>query len=405
MKISRQAAGPSVSNTARRAVTLALALALSITLVPATADAQFSGHKKWWYALIGAAVAGIPAYVFSSGRTINDNCNSQGCITVVVASVGATVGFLIGAESDSRYNRRMAAGPSIKYEFQNVPLGIVPDRMTGFSGGAAVVGVGGARIVRRDGTVLDRAFGVRGIEDVAVLPMLDLLVLSTAANLIAFPVAADSGQGEVIDERGGGAMELFDQRLAVASFDSLRLLQVHQASGRTEVETHVEIENFDFVTDMAFSSYGRTGWVLSDNLLRAYNSDLENIGEIILPAAGRTVRADGNRLVVAAGSNGTFILDATDPGAAEVVQHFEGVRFAYAADIHQNRLFVAAGPEGVVVVDISTPELNVIGVARELNFASDVVVDDRGIAWIMDRDGQRIQIAQFESEAAAGLSR
>lgn len=393
------------SAAARR--TIALALALILFSLPVTGEAQglFPGKKKWFYALIGAAVAGIPAYIFSSqGSTFSDNCSSTGCVTTIVALAGGTVGLLIGLEADARYNRRMAAGPSIEYDFQNVPLGLVPDRMTGFAGGAAVAGVGGARIVMRDGTLLKRGFGVRGIEDVAVLPAVDLLVLSTASNLIAFPVGADSGQGEVIDERGGGAMEVFEERLAVAGLDSLRVLQLRRAAEGTAVDTRAGVENFDFIADMAFSPYGRTGWVLIDDRLISYTAELDKVGEIVLPAPGRTVRADGSRLVIAAGSDGVFILDAADPAAPRVVQHFEGVRFAYAADLHGDRLYVAAGPEGVVLVDVSDPGLRVLGVARHVTFATDVVVGDDGAAWILDRDGQRVQIAEFASEAVAGMS-
>ena len=155
---------------------------------------------------------------------------------------------------------------------------------------------------------------------------------------------------------------------------------------------------------MAFSSFGRIGWVLSDHLLIAYTSNLDKVSETILPAAGRSVRADGSRLAVAAGTHGVFILEATDPASPTVVKQFEGVRFAYGADLYRERLYVAAGPEGVVVVDASGPELSVIGVARELTFAADVVVGDDGVAWILDRDGQRVQIAEIEKETVASRS-
>ena len=99
------------SKMAQRAI--AFTLALLFFWLPVTAEAQFGGKKKWVYAFAGAVIAGVPAYAFSQGNTINDNCSSEACVTVVAASVGAVVGFLIGLESDNRYNRKMAAGPSM----------------------------------------------------------------------------------------------------------------------------------------------------------------------------------------------------------------------------------------------------------------------------------------------------
>ncbi len=385
-----------VTRAATRRIIAAL-LALCLVYVPVSADAQglFAGKKSWVYALVGAAIVGIPAYFITNASTVNDNCSSRSCVTLVGVALGAGVGFLIGRELDHKYNRRMAAGPSLKYNFDNVPLDLVPDRMSWFPGGAAVIGLGGARIVMRDGSVISRAFGVRGIEDAAVLPDLELLVLSTASSLLAFPVASDSGQGQVIDERGGSSMEVFDERLVVAGLDSLRLLALVKTADGTSVETLAGLENFDFITDMAFSAYARTGWVLIEDRLVAYSSDLEKVGEMTLPAAGRSVRTDGNRLAVAAGSHGVYILEAADPAAARVVQEYTGLRFAYAADLDGDVLYVAGGSEGVVVLDIGNSEPRVIGVAREVEFASDVVIGSDGEAWILDREGRKVQIADF----------
>ena len=120
-----------------------------------------------------------------------------------------------------------------------------------------------------------------------------------------------------------------------------------------------------------------------------------------MPAAGRTVRGHGNRLAIAAGTNGVYVLDASDPAAPRVVQQYTGVRFAYAADLEGDRLYVAAGTEGVAVVDISGDQPRVIGVARHTEFATDVRVSGVGKAWILDRDGELVQIVDFGVTNAA----
>ncbi len=375
---------------------LILALAFTVALAPA-AEAQggFKSNRRWLFTLIGAVVAGVPSYAFAGDATVKGNCTSKTCVGVAAGLIGAGIGFLIGSELDSRYKRRMAAGPSLTYSFQNVPLDLVPDRLTGFQGGAAVIGLGGARIVFRDGTVRRRAAGVRGIEDVAVVPAEDLLILSTFSNLLTFPVNDDVAPGQVVDERGGGSLQLFQNNLAVAGLDSLRLLRIQRTAREVSVATLTEVESFDYVTDMAFSDFGRIGWVLMEDRLASYTADLEKIAETELPAAGRSVRARGSLLAVAAGSNGVYILEAADPAAPRVVQHYSGVSFAFAADLDGDLLYVAAGSDGVVVVDIGGSVPTVIGVARETRFATDVVVTESGDVWILDRDGRSVQLADL----------
>lgn len=396
-------AGPVGSTRLRRA--LALVLAVAVFAGPEMAEAQALKKNRRWLFAVGAAIAvGASAYSFNEGSTVNSICSSKECVGIVAGVMGAAVGFLIGAELDSRYSRRMAAGPSLKYEFQDVPLGFVPDRMSGFTGGAAVVGLGGARVVWRDGTVFSRGSRVRGIEDSAVLPDLDLLVLSTFSNLIGFPLEDDSAQGQVIDERGGSTMEVFADHLAVAGADSLRLLRVGRQEDEISLERVGAFEQSDFVTDMTFSDFGRIGWVLVGDRLSSYTPSLERLGEVVLPAAGRTVRAAGSRLAVASGTRGVFLLDAADPTAPRVVSEYTGVRFAYAADLAGDLLYVAAGPEGVAVVDVRGSEPRVVGVAREVRFVTDVVVDDSGAVWILDRDGERLRIAELNLQQVAGAA-
>lgn len=380
---------------------LSLALVLSVTL-PQVAEAQggFKANRRWLFGVLGALLAGAPAFALSGDGGSTATCSSKTCVGIAAAVIGGGIGYLIGSELDSRYKRRMASGPSLDYSFRNVPLGFVPDRLTGFRGGAAVVGLGGARIVLRDGTVRSRAAGVRGIQDVAVLPEEDLLILSTFSNLLTFPLTDDTAQGEVVDERGGGSLQLFRENLAVAAPDSLRLLRIEREPQQVSVATLAEVENLEYVTDLAFSSFSRVGWVLMEQRLAAYTVDLEKIGEIELPAAGRTVRANGTRLAVAAGSNGVYVLEASDPEAPRVVQHYDGVSFALAADLDGDRLYVAAGSQGVAVVDISGAEPIVLGIARAARFASDVVVAEGGDVWILDRDGRRVQLADLRGQTA-----
>lgn len=372
---------------------------ISLLFVPEPAEAQFlKTNRKWIFAVVGAAAAGIPAVAFSADKESGPACSSKECMGTVAGLIGGAIGYLVGGELDSRYARRVAAGPSIDYDFEDVPLGITPSRMTVFPGGAVVVGVGGARIVRRDGTVVPRGTGVRGIEDVEVMPREDLLVLITFSNLLAFSLADESAKGQVIDELGGNSLGAFSDRLAVAGRDSLRLLSLIRSGDSISVETVTNRENASFVTDMTFSSFAGVGWILMEDRLVAVGPDLGVLGELKLPAPGRSVRAAGDRLVVAAGSDGVFVIDG-NPEAPEVVLTYKGLKFAYAADLDGDTLYVAGGPEGAAVVDVSGSEPMTIGIARESRFPVDITVTGAGEVWILDRQGRSIQIANFQPRA------
>ncbi len=387
----------------KRALALALLLIICVPSVGLTQETR--GTKKYLYMVIGALVAAVPTYLLAQDDQFDNLCSNDECLAFIAGAAGAGVGYLIGSEMDAKYERRMAAGPTLDYDQQTFPLGMMPDRMTAFPNGAAVIGLQGARIVSTDGTITERGVGVRGLEDLAVLPELNLLVLSTFSSLIGFSIDADTAPGQVIDERGGGAMEVFQDRLAIAGFDSIRVFRVRQTTQGFSVETLAAMENVEFVTDMTFNPFQRTAWILLEDRVVAYTSDLEKVADLQLPAAGRTVRARGDRLVVAAGTEGVYVLNATDPRAPRVVQHYTGVRFAYAADLDGDRLYVAAGPEGLAVVDISGSSPTVVGVARDVQFANDVVTAGSGKAWILDRDGHAVQIATFGNEAAAESGR
>ena len=378
------------TGTPRKLLILLLtATVLLATSSSALAQDKYVSNRRWIYAVVGGVVVGGAAATVSNSSE------------VAAGLIGAGVGFLIGRDVDKMNARRYAAGPSIKYDYKNFSLGMVPDRMTSFPGGAAVVGLGGAKIVMKDGSIASRAVGVRGIEDVALLPSSDLLVLSTASSLIAYPAGDASAKGQVIDDRGGGSMAALQNQLAVAGRDSLRVLDVKTDGEDVSTETVASEETFEFIVDMAYDPFHRITWVLTEDVLSGYTSDLRKVAEVTIPAPGRTVRARGSQLVVAAGASGVYVLDAANASTPRVVKHFTGVRFAYAADLDGSLLYVAAGDEGVPIVDITGSEPRVVGVARQVSFASDVVVAGESEVWILDREGRQIQIAEFEIENAS----
>ena len=83
----------------RRSIALALAIALVVAL-PTAGPAQETpkSYKKWYLAVGGAILAAIPAYVFTADGGFESGCSSKGCVTLVAAIIGGSIGFLVGME-------------------------------------------------------------------------------------------------------------------------------------------------------------------------------------------------------------------------------------------------------------------------------------------------------------------
>ena len=78
------------------------------------------------------------------------------------------------------------------------------------------------------------------------------------------------------------------------------------------------------------------------------------------------------------------IIDITDAAHPKSRGDWTAARFAYDVSIDGQRLFVAAGPEGVYLVNLADATTQTIGVARALGFASAIVSHD-GHTFILDR--------------------
>lgn len=358
------------------------------------------GKRRILFAMLGAVVAGVPAYLASEQASSGGPCTTRGCLTTMGVVIGGGAGFLIGLELDRRHTRRLAAGPSLRAETPplRVPLSLVPEQMAAFEGGAVVTGLTGANLVFGDGRVVPRATGIRGIEDAAVLAQQDLVVFATASGLLAFPLSGDTARGSLLDRTGGSALEAVDADLAVGDASEIRILRVESVDGAPSAERVAAVASGGLVADLTWNPFARVAWALVENRLVAFApGTLERLGEVELPGPGLAVRVRGDRAIVAAGSHGVVLVDIRDPAAPEVVQVIRGIRFAYAADVAAGRLHVAAGADGVVVLDVADESApRVIGVIRTVGFARDVFAEG-GRLWVLDRLGRKVEITDLSA--------
>jgi hypothetical protein len=127
-------------------------------------------------------------------------------------------------------------------------------------------------------------------------------------------------------------------------------------------------------------------WVATDSALASYSlagDSLVQLASTRLRGGVRSVRADGSRVVVAAGERGLWLFD----GDGDTVRErfvWTGARFAYDALITRERVYVAGGGEGLYVLDARAARGAVLGLARQLGFAV-ALGESGGYTYVLDR--------------------
>ena len=107
------------------------------------------------------------------------------------------------------------------------------------------------------------------------------------------------------------------------------------------------------------------------------------------------------RTMAAAGSDGVFLLDISNPAAPVLLGTATGFDFAYDAVLDGAQLYVAAGPRGLLLVDVTDPAAAaLLGSGRQFGFAVDLARDDAGRILVVDRMGRTLHIVEVQREAS-----
>ena len=373
-------------NTCRLSVS-AVVLAVAVVLPPATAAAQEDGpgsHRKWLGAAIGAVVIGVPTFTSADFPTLG-TCARTECFAPLATAVGFTLGFLLGKEFDDGAARRFVAGPRLDLRPRHtVQLPFLPDR--GRAAGAAALWSGAEGLVRLQGETLSPLGGIRGLRDVALVEESAAIVAATASGLFALPTARDDIPGRRIDARGvrlvaagsGGG-------LVVSGAGGLLGFSSLGRGTRLEVSEAARTRGDPLAADLVWPRASRIAWVLEGPRLVARDGGtLAEVAALELSAAARSLDVDAALGVVAAGRDGVFVIDLSDPAMPRLAARYQGIRSALDVALLESRAYVAAGEQGLVIVDLTRPSAPAVsGVVRNLGSPS-LVLRTSGQVWVVD---------------------
>jgi hypothetical protein len=228
---------------------------------------------------------------------------------------------------------------------------------------------------------------------VAGVPTRDAVLASTSSGLFAFTLRGDAAEGrQILRDPASTLRAIGGDEVVVGSSELLRRLRLSGMGTQVEAAEEARAEAVGVISDMAFSSFAGVLWTLADNRLVARTpSQLQEVGSLQLPVAGRTLSLSGGRGVITAGSQGLLVVDVSRPEAPRLLGRLEDTGFVFDAVLEGDRAYVAAGQAGLLVVDISdaaTPRT--VGVGRRLGYVTAVAPAGGGKLYVLDRNGPRL---------------
>jgi LVIVD repeat-containing protein len=333
-------------------------------------------------AAAGALISGIVSKAFT--RSINPAAVAAGA-----AGFGAA-GYLLGRDADRLHTLRFRGAPPVRPEIASVVLPNAPVAIAIRGSRVAVAGRVGFTVVESGQELTIAAHRGAGLSGIVALDFVSdsgEVVVAAGSGTYLFP--SGNGGGELIRLGAASATASVPGRLffaigtrvetAPASADSLR-----------------EWPGLDLgatVHALAYDSASAVLWAATDSGMTALRVSGDSLVRLALIAVGGTptsLKVRDSRLAVALGAGGARVFDVSDPTAPRPLGRWRDARFVFDVAIAGPRLYAAAGQAGVYILDISATEPSVIGLARDLGYATTIAAS-QGYLYVLDRSRNELR--------------
>ena len=359
---------------------LVLGATLILTVLVPTLEAQDAASgsgkrvpRRLVYGLVGAAVGAAAAGFYMSAKDEGVTpglCAEPSCVLTFSLGLGTLVGFTVGREFDQLHSLRYKGNQPLQP--RGVSASLTGDPMVLATRGSLVAagGPGGIQVFT-SGERLEhagiRAAGIRGISALDIIGGTGALVVGSASGFYMYPPS--TGPGTLLREGAATAVAASAARIYIATGSRIEITPVDpDTSGGwpgIDVGGNVEALTWDPARNLL--------WALRDSTLIALEHDgdsLRLIGEARAGFGARRIAVSGSRLAIANGEGGVRLMDVSEPSRPAHLWDWTNARFVYDVSLFEQRMYVASGIEGVYVLDISAPHPSIIGLARELGFAT-----------------------------------
>lgn len=380
------------------AMMVASLAAPSIEAQDASPQAPRRTPRRLVYGLIGAAVgAGAAAfYISAKDEGVTPGmCAEESCVITFSLGIGTLVGYTVGREFDQlhalRYRGRTALRPTeVSVQLTGEPLVLaVRDSIVATGGPGGIQVFTSRAAMTSSGT---RAAGMRGISALDIARGSAALVVGSTSGTYLYPPR--TGPGVLVREGEATAIAAGSDRLYLAGRGRIEVAPLDADT----TGSWPAIDAGGRVVTLAWDSSRNILWAIVDSAIvgfRASGDSLERLGEVNVGATARRLAVNGSRLAVAGGEGGVHLIDASDPARPAVLWHWTDARFVYDVSMFAQRLYVAAGVEGVYLLDVSGAAPVVLGLARDLGFATALAVSGEH-TFVLDRGANALR--RFRSD-------
>lgn len=357
-----------------------------------------SPARRLKYTVIGSLVGAVLAAGYSTivDKRIPPSCDPWGCAMPYLSVSGALTGLFLAREIDAqRRAERPRVGVRDRVDLENLLLPAMPNGMSVRDTLIAIASDSGVSLFAAEAkprALRRRGIGLRGLRDVALLPGNERLLLASDVALYGIGTMAGAAS-RILD----GAMTAIavggDGWLAARG---AAVMVERQRAGVTVRDT---IDIGTAAISAAYDEVTKSWWVGTDStLLRLEWNTAANreaaagmrIAERINTGSGvRSLAFTREWIAAALGEAGVSAwrrVSSRDSSGGVIipVRLQREPRFAYDLAFYNGTLLVAGGTDGLVRIALE-PTPTVLGVSRDLLFATLVKVDAKNGIWVGDR--------------------
>jgi hypothetical protein len=331
--------------------------------------------------IVGTVLGGLAAFGFSKGSG-----GGRSVSTIALGSAaGGLAGFFVGRQLDERRAIAFHGIPQLRIPNVGIDLEGEPSVLALRDSITAVGGSEGvqlfADIDSRLVLMSQRAAGLHAVDALDIAPTSGWLAIGSRTGLYLYPPAR--GPGILVRRASVNAISAAESRVFVAIDNRVESVPVRADSVREYPGMTLDASIRDLLVDEPRGLL----WASTDHslvALRITGDSLMTIGSAPLAGSGLRLTIHKSLAAVAMGEKGVALFDISDPAQPRLRTVWTAAHFAYDVSIDGERLYVAAGPEGVYLVDLTGAAPRTIGLARSLGFAAAIVSGD-GHTFILDR--------------------
>lgn len=386
-----QSKGRIVSRGRSLAVACLLLVGAASPVLAQRADNEAAGSpvRRLRYTVVGGLVGVALAAGYSSvvDKAVPPSCDPWGCAMPFLSLSGAITGLFLAREIDAqRRAERPRVGIRDRVGLEVAVLPAMPNGMSLRDSLIAIVSDSGVSLFAAEAkprALRRRGVGLRGLRDVALLPGNERLLVSSDVALYG------------TSSRAGTASRLLDGAITAIAVGGDGWLAARGAAVTVESQRGGATvrDSLDIGTPAISAAYDESSaswWVGTDSALLRLDGTTGTglrIAERISTGAGvRAIASSREWVAVALGEAGVTAWRRGGAGGGIItpVRLQSEPRFAYDLAFYNGTLLVAGGTDGLVRIALD-PTPTVLGVSRDLPFATLLKVDAKNGIWVGDR--------------------